>query len=795
MTRASRLGLPAIIALISLVAYLTFLGSTDVRATTPFNPSGSACLEDFTTPTECDGNDATGVSSDIRTKFGVCVGLPASQCSDSNFGAVISFIPPGFTVPAGADIIDGSVVGKLSANATLGLIGNNCNSTIAVAFVLMDASVDNSQTNLVNPKPPGQPDVLEPLALDVNPANGIPDGVDRYPSFLNLQFDIDRIGDLNGDGDEFDVVNGVAENPGASAANPYGDVQPSVPRARLFGTSFIQGSWITLNFMVFEPGQPFENLANVDPALGYPNVTVLNDPSAPAAQSVISDFCAPLDTTTVTLGLTYDNPCTPLPSPTDSSGCPADPSYSGGPFLSCENAQDDDDTDADGVVNDGCPMVNFISDSASECAPFNTDDEDGDGTVNDGCPQAGSVSETGGQCSNDTDDDVDPQDNGYVNDGCPAVGPSEVNAITTECTDTISNDLEDTRVNDGCPAVGPTAESEFLADPQGCDGDADEASCAYRTNPATDGTFNVVVFAASQRDADGDGIENSLDVCSLIANPNWKPRETDVVNDTDNDGLPNACDPAPNAASPPTPQGCPSGNTGKDHEQDCFSNRQDNCPTVVNAPPFDIDSDGIGDACDPSPDTPNGDFVSTCVVSEITIGSGGTAPQVVCPQPFDPVVLTISDPAACPGDPPVDITLTLTGTDANPMAGVDATFAITEQPGTDASLGSLSTVKTTDDSGTAAASLDVGSTKGAIQGTVSWDDPAGPQSRVWSVVCEVAQPTPTPTQAPTVVPGTGGAPPASSDGIATWALSVLGAVVLAAGAGGLALAASRRRIR
>ena len=548
MTRLRRVHLPAILFIAVVSALLIFVASHDAVAVPTFGPQSEACLDDALTGAECDGSGGGGAADDISTKF--CVGDTLSgPCAngnekDSNFGFVTTFTPPEFFVAKGGDIPDGAIVGQLKSSATLGLLNFPCSSSIAVAFTLMDGSIDNSAGNLMDPKAPGEADLLENFALDSN-NNGIADGAEKYPSFLNTLFDPD----YDGPGPDGLPRTGDDVN---------GSTPPLVPRARLFGASFVQGNWVTINFMVFDPGTLITDElppSDFDPSLGYLSVTVLQDPSAPATQGPISDFCAPLDVSTFTFANTRDNPCTPAPGPT---GCP------GSPRLGCENNIDDD----------------------------------GDTKVNDGCPASGTP-ETGAECDNDKDD------------------PAE---------------LEDAIINDGCPQVGDVNEG-FVPDPDGCDGDNQEASCKYRRNPNTKGTYTVSVLALSQRDADGDGIENSLDVCWDIPNPNWDPRAVDIANDGDGgigDGLPNECDPDNNVQSNASPQICPEGNTGPDEDQDCLSNRQDNCPLIPNFPPTDEDSDGVGDACDPNLDDADaqGVFVKVVLASSVEIistvtGDGG----------------------------------------------------------------------------------------------------------------------------------------------------------------------------
>jgi hypothetical protein len=133
------------------------------------------------------------------------------------------------------------------------------------------------------------------------------------------------------------------------------------------------------------------------------------------------------------------------------------------------NVTDNDTWEADGTVNDGCPVDN-ASENLIPANCSNATDDDGDGRVNDGCPKVGAAPEVGAACldavdqnTNDTaaapgeeDDDgdathneaVDDGDGGAVNDGCPGFGLAE-----TVCTGSADED-GDTKANDGCPAVG-----------------------------------------------------------------------------------------------------------------------------------------------------------------------------------------------------------------------------------------------------------------------------------------------------------------------------------------------------
>lgn len=444
----------------------------------------------------------------------------------------------------------GDIVGTLLSDPTsLGLANGACSSSIPVDFTLMNATVDTSAGNQMAPTSaadsgpvPKDPvgnvsGTLTPYMLDVPPASGnghpasgtgidndLPSGVDRYPTFLLTMF------------------------PGVP------------PRARYFGANIVGGNAVTLNFVVFAPGalgsipapNPSHDMGLTD--LGYSSITVLNDPTAPAAPGGVTDFCTPLATASTIFGTTKDNPCTDLPGPeADPDTCGANDDhinaalYLPTPGASTGRVQyanppagtrlyttlhiSQRDLDGDGYENgfDTCPYTNS--------APFNprvgppVGDTDSD-FIDNSCDAV----QNGG--SNE-DGDIHPNGSEWLNagDNCPQVGnplneEQEVNEsdtvsrprggsegdsigdacdlAETSCNDAVDNDA-DTLVNDGCPAQAAAEVGCLNSVDDDNDGKVNDGcpSSSRVANGKYYATFTVDAICIGGTDADNDGWCNS----------------------------------------------------------------------------------------------------------------------------------------------------------------------------------------------------------------------------------------------------------------------------------------------
>ena len=372
-------------ALMAVVAGLAVVGVSDAIT---FAPTLKATVA---TPT-------AGTASDITTEFAIPKG-------SAQFFAQATFTPPEFVVKAAADVPLGAIVGKLNANATLGLINGPCNSALPVSVDTMNATTNTSATV-----------TFDEQFQDAD-ANNLPDGIDKYPDFLTRMF------------------------PGLT------------PRARYFGQASVAGSAVSLNFVVFEPGASIPGLGTIDPAWGYPAVSVLNnngDPGAVASPSPITDFCTPLSTANTVFGTSKDNPDTSA----DESGKTVQTNpAAAGTYTFRDRALSQFDADDDDIENglDTCPYDKNVGDPTvagsgdqdndgldDVCDPTKTEtlvDQDDDGYTNrgDNCPLVANGADPDNQKDGDADSIGDACDKNPTTPDGGSASPTTVN-LTADVT-------------------------------------------------------------------------------------------------------------------------------------------------------------------------------------------------------------------------------------------------------------------------------------------------------------------------------------------------------------------------
>lgn len=256
------------VAAISIVAIVALSGANAAN----YAPSASACLDDETTadpdpfssgsPYACDGNNAPkGTSSIVRT-------LTIDE-GDAMFDDVVFFTPPEWSIAGDDDLPDGSAVGSVQLQITLGLLNSSCSTQLPVIFDLMEATTDESDIVLFN-------EAYKSANFDheqFQTVDGVPRGVTEYPDYL-----LRILEDSNGN--------------------------PLQPRARYYGQVVITGVPWSLNILTFEPGITLRG-RHFDPSYGYPGILVVNnngDPDIKPAPSAITDFCSPFQMSTTIFG-------------------------------------------------------------------------------------------------------------------------------------------------------------------------------------------------------------------------------------------------------------------------------------------------------------------------------------------------------------------------------------------------------------------------------------------------------------------------------------------------------------
>jgi hypothetical protein len=525
-----------------------------------FSPYSSLCLDDATTgnfpPSQgqaCDGSVAVDAFSDVRTTLGVAA-------PQSNFAALTSYTPAALL--GTPKIALGAIVGKLWSRATLGLINNACQNPIIVDFTFFYSSTDPTDT--IDPKPFGQQNTLQPLAQDLD-NNGLPDGVDRYPTYLARAFDQDY--DKGPDG-KYGTGDDVP-----------GPLPPLEPVARFTGFTVPAGTNVNvvLVFMLFAPGTNLATLNNPDvPAsaeiLGYPSVTILQDPTAPPAPSAITDFCSPLDVAAYNFAISRDNPCTPAPGP---AGCPSQPPFTV-PFTldtseTCDSTNKVPDPDNNEA---GCPTRRNPAAGTYTFTTYTRSlrDADGDGHENllDTCNNVPNPSWNPRFTDPANDVDSDGLPRGGPEGGCDPNNNTHSAGSGPQCPGGTYGGDED---QDCYPNRGDNCPIVFNQDQ--LDNDADGIGTACDANPTIDdGAFRElcipvkITFGGSETI----GVVGAAypPPCTVAACeqgpascPTPSPTPTPPPLDDDKDGVPNADDRCPGTTAGATVDqfGCSAGQT------------------------------------------------------------------------------------------------------------------------------------------------------------------------------------------------------------------------------------------
>ncbi|MFA5166118.1 MAG: thrombospondin type 3 repeat-containing protein [Candidatus Paceibacterota bacterium] len=232
--------------------------------------------------------------------------------------------------------------------------------------------------------------------------------------------------------------------------------------------------------------------------------------------------------------------------------------------------------DGNKAPGDGCdatcqievPVVcgNGTVEAGEEC--------DDDNSVNDDACDNTCHTVAQSQCGNGAIEQGETCDDGNLmpEDGCSEICAIEAN---WQCSGNPSLCALIAQCGNGAIEQGETCDDGNKAPGDGCD-----ASCQTETTPT---------------DTDADGIQDSLDNCTQVANPSQV--------DTDGDKVGDACDNCQNIANSSQVDSNSDGvgdvcTAPTDTDADGVPDSSDNCKFVANSNQADADSDGIGDACD-----------------------------------------------------------------------------------------------------------------------------------------------------------------------------------------------------
>lgn len=207
--------------------------------------------------------------------------------------------------------------------------------------------------------------------------------------------------------------------------------------------------------------------------------------------------------------------------------------------------------------------------------------------------------------------------NGFDNLTNVVMGTIENNPNLTNCciVGPFANNLNISNNATGCESVNVVLVN-CLADADN-DGINDEVdNCVLIPNPNQEDIDGNGIGDICEMDTDNDGVLDYYDNCINAANTTKEDYDNDGLgnvcdNDLDGDGIDNANDNCPYYANPDQAD---SDNDGigdaceNDYDNDTISDGLDNCPTAPNTNQADVNNNGIGDVCEDISGTGTGFF-------------------------------------------------------------------------------------------------------------------------------------------------------------------------------------------
>lgn len=330
-----KIGLVA--ALLSL--YLLVAGASDTTHATTITPTFTVSLS----------NASAGANSNINYDYVV-------DSPDALEAIHVSFIPSEFGVADDASVPTGAGVGGIAVTTVESHSNGSCSVSPFLSYDLYDATTNTLNVLADDPRLPA---ATWPGFADAD-LNGLADAIDKYPNFLNTLY------------------------PGIT------------PRARAFGSVDSAIGFVdrAVNVLTFEPGTTLPGLGALDPALGYPVVVIVQDPTAPALPGLVTDQCTLFRHLREDRGLTRDN----INTAANEAGFVnrTNPAIDATPtFL--EYAQTVRDQDGDGIENtlDSCPYDSTPTWNPRGSDPVNDFDADGIPNICDPTPTTANSDEDG----------------------------------------------------------------------------------------------------------------------------------------------------------------------------------------------------------------------------------------------------------------------------------------------------------------------------------------------------------------------------------------------------------------